>query len=55
MFEKFRKILAQFILRGIDIDYTKKCELCFEKYEWNTTDGRFLCEKHFRKDVKNGR
>lgn len=50
--EKLRKILAELILRGIDIDYTKKCEMCFERYEWNTTDGRFLCEKHFRKDIK---
>lgn len=55
MFEKFRKMLAQFILRGIDIDYAKKCEVCFERHEWTTADGRCLCERHFRKEVKNDR
>jgi len=44
-----RKRVALFLLRGIDIDFSKKCEYCFSEWKWQTKDRKFVCEKHHHK------
>ena len=32
----------------VEIDFKNKCDRCFEKREWQTPQGKFLCEEHNR-------
>lgn len=53
-----RKRIALFLLRGIDIDFSKKCEYCFDEWKWQTKDGKFVCERHNQKiceSIKGGK
>jgi len=48
MLSRIRKRLASILLDGVDIDFTNKCEYCLDKQEWQTADGKFVCEKHMK-------
>ena len=40
--------MAFILLKGVDVDFANKCEYCFDKQEWQTANGKFVCEKHMK-------
>lgn len=39
----------------VDIDFKQKCDICFEKRTWQTSEGNFLCDEHNEKLINNTR
>jgi hypothetical protein len=52
MLTNIRKRLALTLLKGVDVDFENKCEYCFDKQEWQTANGKFVCEKHMKMPIQ---
>ena len=48
MLSRMRKWLASILLGEVDVDFANKCEYCLSKQEWQTANGKFVCEKHMK-------
>lgn len=48
--EELKRNILYFFYRllKVDIDFQHKCEYCFNKYTWQTIEGKFVCDKHNR-------
>jgi len=54
MLDEFKRdILYRFYkMLKVEIDFQHKCEDCFNKWTWQTNEGKFVCARHNKKRSK---
>jgi len=54
MWEQLKKdiLYAMYKVSAVKIDFKNKCEHCFNKWSWQTKEGKFVCSRHNTKRSK---